>query len=155
MGFWFFMLAMVLLIPLSMLFLGRYFIRHSPTKINYVFGYRTRMSMKNQDTWQFAHRHFGKTWYVCGLVFTPLSVLGMLLVLGKDENAVGISPPAPESVSELLRLEVKSLRVQREHLRKSLKMHRITTLVLLGIVALCAFALVVDILSPTVGWFRA
>lgn len=46
MGFWFFMLAMVLLIPLSMLFLGRYFIRHSPTKINYVFGYRTRMSMK-------------------------------------------------------------------------------------------------------------
>ena len=89
MGFWFFMLAMVLLIPLSMLFLGRYFIRHSPTKINYVFGYRTRMSMKNQDTWQFAHRHFGKTWYVCGLVLTPLSVLGMLLVLGKDENAVG------------------------------------------------------------------
>lgn len=91
MGFWFFMLAMVLLIPLSMLFLGRYFIRHSPTKINYVFGYRTRMSMKNQDTWQFAHHHFGKTWYVCGLVLTPLSVLGMLLVLGKDENAVGIA----------------------------------------------------------------
>lgn len=76
--------------------------------------------------------------------------------LGIDMNAYfGISPPAPESVSELLRLEVKSLRVQREHLRKSLKMHRITTLVLLGIVALCAFALVVDILSPTVGWFRA
>ena len=76
--------------------------------------------------------------------------------LGIDMNAYfGISPPAPESVSELLRLENKSLRVQREHLRKSLKMHRITTLVLLGIVALCAFALVVDILSPTVGWFRA
>ena len=76
--------------------------------------------------------------------------------LGIDMNAYfGISPPAPESVSELLRLEVKSLRVQREQLRKSLKMHRITTLVLLGIVALCTFALVVDILSPTVGWFRA
>lgn len=76
--------------------------------------------------------------------------------LGIDMNAYfGISPPAPESVSELLRLENKSLRVQREQLRKSLKMHRITTFVLLGIVALCAFALVVDILSPTVGWFRA
>ena len=67
----------------------------------------------------------------------------------------GISPPAPESVSDLLRLENKSLRTQRDQLRKSLKMHRITTLVLLGIVALCAFALVVDILSPTLGWFRA
>ena len=76
--------------------------------------------------------------------------------LGIDLNAYfGISPPAPESVSDLLRLENKSLRIQRDHLRKSLKMHRITTLVLLGIVALCAFALVVDILSPTLGWFRA
>lgn len=76
--------------------------------------------------------------------------------LGIDMNAYfGISPPAPESVSELLRLENKSLRTQRDQLRKSLKMHRITTLVLLGIVALCAFALVVDILSPNLGWFRA
>lgn len=76
--------------------------------------------------------------------------------LGIDMNAYfGISPPAPESVSELLRLENKSLRIQRDQLRKSLKMHRITTLVLLGIVALCVFALVVDILSPTLGWFRA
>ena len=89
MGFWIFMLVMVLLIPLSMLLLGRYFIKTSPAKINYIFGYRTSMSMKNQDTWQFAHHHFGKTWYICGLVLTPLSVLGMLLVLGKGSSAVG------------------------------------------------------------------
>ena len=76
--------------------------------------------------------------------------------LGIDLNAYfGISPPAPESVSELLRLENKSLRIQREHLQKSLRMHRLVTLILLSIVALCAFALVVDILSPTLGWFRA
>ncbi len=76
--------------------------------------------------------------------------------LGIDMNAYfGISPPAPESVSELLRLENKSLRIQRDHLRKSLKMHRITTLVLLGIVALCVLALLIDPLSPTLGWFRA
>lgn len=89
MGFWIFMLVMVLLIPLSMLLLGRYFIKTSPAKINYIFGYRTSMSMKNQDTWQFAHHHFGKTWYICGLVLTPLSVLAMLLVLGKGSSAVG------------------------------------------------------------------
>ena len=91
MGFWFFMLAMNLIIPLSMIFLGKYFSKRAPGQINMLFGYRTARSMKNQDTWQFAHHHFGKTWYVCGLVFTPLSVLGMLLVLGKDENAVGIA----------------------------------------------------------------
>ena len=91
MGFWFFMLAMNLIIPLSMIFLGKYFSKRAPGQINMLFGYRTTRSMKNQDTWQFAHRHFGKTWYVCGLVLTPLSVLGMLLVLGKDENAVGIA----------------------------------------------------------------
>lgn len=89
MSFWIFMLVMVLLIPLSMLLLGRYFIKTSPAKINYIFGYRTSMSMKNQDTWQFAHHHFGKTWYICGLALTPLSVLGMLLVLGKGSSAVG------------------------------------------------------------------
>lgn len=76
--------------------------------------------------------------------------------LGIDMNAYfGISPPAPESVSELLQLENKSLRIQREHLQKSLRMHRLVTLILLSIVALCVLALLVDILSPTVGWFRA
>ena len=85
--------------------------------------------------------------YTVGLICHALCI---------DMNAYfGISPPAPESVSDLLRLENKSLRIQCDQHRKSLKMHRITTLVLLGIVALCVFALVVDILSPTLGWFRA
>lgn len=73
-----------------------------------------------------------------------------------DMNAYfGISPPAPESVSELLRLENKSLRIQRDQLRKSLKMHRITTFLLIGIVAICALALLIDVLNPAIGWFRA
>lgn len=55
MGFWIFMLAMDLILPLSMVFLGRYFVRHAPGNINMLFGYRTARSMKNQDTWQFAH----------------------------------------------------------------------------------------------------
>lgn len=67
----------------------------------------------------------------------------------------GISPPAPESGSELLRLENKSLRIQRDQLRKSLRMHRLVTLILLSIVALCVLSLLIDLLSPTLGWFRA
>lgn len=48
MGFWFFMLAMNLIIPLSMIFLGKYFSKHAPGQINMLFGYRTARSMKNQ-----------------------------------------------------------------------------------------------------------
>ena len=28
--------------------------------VNFVFGYRTSMSMKNKDTWEFAHKYCGK-----------------------------------------------------------------------------------------------
>ena len=50
MGFWVFMLAMNLIIPLSMIFLGKYFSKHAPGQINMLFGYRTARSMKNQDS---------------------------------------------------------------------------------------------------------
>ena len=88
MGYWVFMLVMVLLMPLSMLLFGRHFMKTAPAKINYAFGYRTKRSMQNEDTWAFAHHYFGKLWYVCGLVATPVSILLMLLTLGKGESAV-------------------------------------------------------------------
>lgn len=79
--------------------------------------------------------------------------------LGIDMNAYfGISPPDPDAVSaeaDNLRIENAALHEQLRQQQKSLRMHRLVTLILLGIVALCAFALVVDILSPTLGWFRA
>ena len=57
--------------------------------INSVFGYRTSMSMKNKDTWEFAHKYCGKVWYVCGMVMLPITVISMLLVIGKNEDCVG------------------------------------------------------------------
>lgn len=58
-------------------------------EINSVFGYRTSMSMKNKDTWEFAHKYCGKVWYVCGMVMLPITVIFMLLVIGKSEDCVG------------------------------------------------------------------
>lgn len=60
MGFWIFMLIMDLLIPFTMIGFGKMFLKKAPDQINYVFGYRTSMSMKNQDTWVFAHHYCGK-----------------------------------------------------------------------------------------------
>ena len=56
MAFWVFMLIMGLLIPLTMVGFGKLFLTRAPKNINMVFGYRTVMSMKNRDTWEFAHK---------------------------------------------------------------------------------------------------
>lgn len=84
------MLIMDLLIPLTMIGFGKLFTNKTPQNINYVFGYRTKMSMKNKDTWEFAHKYCGKIWFVLGLVLFPLSIIPLLAVLGKDIQTVGI-----------------------------------------------------------------
>lgn len=89
MWFWVFILVMDLLIPLCMIGMGKYFMTKAPKEINRVFGYRTAMSMKNKDTWEFAHRHCGKTWWRCGLILLPLSIIPLLFVFGKDADTVG------------------------------------------------------------------
>lgn len=89
MGFWIFMLICNLLLPAMMLGFGWWFQSHVPKKINNVYGYRTTMSMKNMDTWKFAHTYCGKLWWNTGKIILPVSVIAMLLVLGKDTDIVG------------------------------------------------------------------
>ena len=89
MGFWLFMLATNLLVPVIMIGIGWYFLKKPPKKINPLFGYRTTRSMKNVDTWAFAHRTCGKIWVRWGWAVLVVSVIPMLAVLGKDENTIG------------------------------------------------------------------
>ena len=88
MGFWIFMLANTVLIPVIMILAGRSFSRKAPGKINPFFGYRTAMSMKNEETWDYAHRLCGRIWTVLGWIMLPVSVIAMLFA-GKEEGAVG------------------------------------------------------------------
>lgn len=89
MGFWIFMLIMELLIPVTMIGFGRYFSKKAPKEINAVFGYRTSMSMKNKDTWEFAHKYFGKIWYRCGWILLDVSVVVKLFTIGQSEDIIG------------------------------------------------------------------
>ena len=89
MGFWIFMLIMDLLIPVTMIGFGSYFMKKAPKEINSVFGYRTSMSMKNKDTWEFAHKYCGKVWYASGIAMLSITVIFMFLVIGKNEECVG------------------------------------------------------------------
>ena len=90
MGFWIFMLLMDLLIPLTMVGFGKLFMTKSPKNINTAFGYRTTMSMKNKDTWEFAHKYCGKLWFKCGFVLLPLSVIPLMFVFNKGMDTIGV-----------------------------------------------------------------
>lgn len=90
MGFWIFMMVMDLLIPLTMIGFGKYFSERAPKEINEGFGYRTSMSMKNKDTWEFAHHYCGKLWLVIGYIILVISVMTMFFVIGKGKNVIGI-----------------------------------------------------------------
>ena len=64
--------------------------KSSPKEINYIFGYRTNMSMKNKDTWDFAHKYIGKLWFYLGLILVPITVIPMLLVIGNNEDTISM-----------------------------------------------------------------
>jgi len=88
--FWAFMFIMDLLVPLTMIFFGARFEKNAPKEINAAFGYRTAMSMKNQETWQFAHKYVGRLWELWGWLALLLSVAVMLFSWGRDMVAVSI-----------------------------------------------------------------
>ena len=90
MVFWIFMLLVDLLIPLTMIGFGKLFLTKAPKNINAVFGYRTTMSMKNRDTWEFAHKYCGKLWFRCGLVLLPLSIIPLIFVLDRSIDTIGM-----------------------------------------------------------------
>ena len=54
--------------PITMIILGTYLSNHVPEKINATFGYRTKRSMRNKDTWNFANHYGGQVWRRIGIV---------------------------------------------------------------------------------------
>ena len=88
MGFFIFMLAMDLMIPLIMIGFGRYFLNRSPKTINYLFGYRTPRSMKNEKTWAFAHKMIGKIWWRLGLALL-ITVIPLFFFVTASVDTIG------------------------------------------------------------------
>lgn len=84
------MLICNLLIPLTMVGFGYFFYRHAPKEINDIFGYRTRMSMLNEDTWQFAHHYAGKLWFKWGIVVFIVTIIFLALIFSLDEDTMSI-----------------------------------------------------------------
>lgn len=89
MGFWIFMFIMEIVQPLTFIGFGYWFIKSPPAQINGIFGYRTKMSMKNIETWHFAHRYCGRQWIRTGWITMAVSVSVMLLLIGQNEDRIG------------------------------------------------------------------
>ena len=90
MGFWLYCLGMNLLIPAIMALFGQIFLKRPPKNINAIYGYRTSRSMKNQQTWDFAHQVCGRIWRAGGLILLPLTLAFYLCLLGQPVNRLGV-----------------------------------------------------------------
>ncbi len=77
-----------MLVPLIMIIFGGIMRKKSPKKINMWYGYRTDRSMKNMQTWDFAHKYFGVRWWRIGLSMLPVSAAVAALTYGAGETVM-------------------------------------------------------------------
>lgn len=90
MGFWIFSLFENSVIPIIMTVTGIIFTKRIPKKDNGFAGYKTAMSMKSDDTWEFANQNIGKVFRIAGPVMLILSLAATLFAFGKDVHTVGL-----------------------------------------------------------------
>lgn len=90
MWFWWFMFVCDLLIPVIMLVSGRIMWKHPPKDINGFVGYRTTRSMKNMETWKFAHEYCGRLWWKIGFIMLIPSIAVHLPFYNKSRDFIGV-----------------------------------------------------------------
>lgn len=90
MWFWWFMFVCDLLIPLILMIAGRMMWKHCPKKINDIYGYRTRRSKRNMETWKFAHDYCGRLWWKLGWILLIISSVAHFPFIHSDEDTIGI-----------------------------------------------------------------
>ena len=90
MWFWWFLFCCDLLVPVTMIVSGRIMWKHPPKNINGLMGYRTSRSMKNMDTWLFAHDYCGRLWWKIGWWTLVLSILVHIPFYGNTGDSIGM-----------------------------------------------------------------
>ncbi len=87
--FWWFMFISNMIISVLLIFFGGLFIKNPPKKINKGFGYRTKRSMANIESWNLAHKTAGGVLLKSGVIMTIINIIVMLILYGKDTNLIG------------------------------------------------------------------
>lgn len=101
------LLVDMFVVPAIMLGFGWQFKKKPPKDINGSYGYRTPASMKNRDTWEFAHQVCGQIWWWVGWILLALSAALLLWMQtrpgGEETNwLLGILVMVAEMVALLL-----------------------------------------------------
>ena len=74
------------IIPVVMIILGMLYRNHYPKKINNHHGYRTTRSMKNQDTWEYSQKIFGKIALIDGVIMLAISIAVVCFSVSKGKD---------------------------------------------------------------------
>ena len=90
MWFWWFMFVCNIIVPFVTVFAGRMMWKHCPQEINSLIGYRTKRSMKNEDTWKFAHEYCGKLWWIMGWIMLIPSMAAQIPFFNSSYKTIGI-----------------------------------------------------------------
>ena len=88
MGIWVIILLVVLLMSATMIGFGLWFNFAGPKRINFIFGYRTPMSMKNLDTWKFGNSYAGRCMWCTGGVLLVGSLATLFAVISSSESVI-------------------------------------------------------------------
>ena len=88
MGLWGIILLVVCVMSATMIGFGLLFNFSCPKKINFIFGYRSPMSMKNIDTWRFGNAYAGRCMWCTGIVLLIGSLATLFPVINSDETVV-------------------------------------------------------------------
>lgn len=67
---------LTMITPVAMFFMGLIWSKRMPTK-SQLLSYRSELSMKNEETWAFAHDHIAKLWIRVGVITAILTIILM------------------------------------------------------------------------------
>ena len=87
MGTWTTIVITYILIPALMTGAGWRIWKKPPNTINAIYGYRTRMSSLNQNTWRFAQEYAGRLWVRWGIRMIPISLFLLMFFSASGEKA--------------------------------------------------------------------
>ena len=78
----------IFLLPLVMVICGMSYTKRGPKKITRLQGYRSKMSMKNRETWDFAHKNLGDLWFKLGAPLLAVTSVVSLLVFRESTKQI-------------------------------------------------------------------
>lgn len=75
------MIYTIFIIPITILLIGYFMFKYPPKKINYIIGYRTPKSMKDERNWKEANKYCSKIMIRLGIITIIISIILLLLEL--------------------------------------------------------------------------